>query len=105
MNQRQLALQILYQTINDESYSNLLMRKELNKLEPIQRGFVTNIVNGVLRKYEFLNFQIEDLINENTNLKTKLILMMALFERFYLKEKGWTGSYYSKYKGSASTLI
>ena len=89
MNQRQLALQILYKTINDESYSNLLMRKELNKLEPIQRGFVTNIVNGVLRKYEFLNFQIEDLINENTNLKTKLILMMALFERFYLKEKDY----------------
>ena len=89
MNQRQLALQILYQTINDESYSNLLMRKELNKLEPIQRGFVTNIVNGVLRKYEFLDFQIKDLINDNTNLKTKLILMMALFERFYLKEKDY----------------
>ena len=89
MNQRQLALQILYQTINDESYSNLLMRKELNKLEPIQRGFVTNIVNGVLRKYEFLDFQIKDLINDNTNLKTKLILMMALFEKFYLKEKDY----------------
>ena len=54
MNQRELALNILYKTIKDSSYSNLLMRKELNKLPEIQRGFVTNLVNGTIRKYEYL---------------------------------------------------
>ncbi len=89
MNQRQLALNILYKTINDESYSNLLMRKELNKLPLQQRAFVTNLVNGVLRKYEYLSFQLNDYINSSTTLKVKLILIMALFERFALNEKDY----------------
>ena len=56
MKQRELALNILNKTIADESYSNLLMRRELNRIEPIKRAFVTNLVNGVLRKYEFLSY-------------------------------------------------
>ena len=89
MNQRTLAHEILYKTIRNESYSNLLMRKELDKLEPIQRGFVTNLVNGVLRKYEFLSYQIKKEISPNTTFKLQLILIMALYERFYLNEKDY----------------
>ena len=89
MTQRELALDILLKTIKDESFSNLLMRNELNKVESIQRAFITNIVNGVLRKYEFLCAQFNDEINPKTSLHTKLILCMALFERFYLKEKDY----------------
>jgi len=89
MNQRQLAYDILYKTIKDESYSNLLMRKELEKIEPIQRAFVTNLVNGVLRKYEFLMYQLRSDIDEHTSFKLKLILCMALYERFALKEKDY----------------
>lgn len=93
MTQRELALEILHKTIKDESYSNLLMRKELEKLEPIQRAFVTNLVNGVLRKYEFLQFQIKNEITENTAFKLKLILAMALYERFFLNEKDYVVNY------------
>lgn len=89
MNQRTLAHEILYKTIRNESYSNLLMRKELDKLEPIQRGFVTNLVNGVLRKYEFLCYQIKNEISSNTPFKLQLILIMALYERFFLNEKDY----------------
>lgn len=89
ISQRQVALDILYKTIKEESYSNLLMRQELNKLEPIHRAFCTNLVNGVLRKYEFLMYQIKGDINENTNLRLKLILCMALYERFALHEKDY----------------
>lgn len=89
MNQRQLAFEILYKTIKDESYSNLLMRKELEKIEPIQRAFVTNLVNGVLRKYEILRFQFDNQINNATPFKLRLILCMALYERFFLNEKDY----------------
>ncbi len=89
ISQRQVALDVLYKTIKDESYSNLLMRQELNKLEPIQRAFTTNLINGVLRKYEFLIYQIENDIDANTDLRLKLILAMALYERFALKEKDY----------------
>lgn len=89
INQRQLALDILYKVIKDDSYSNLLMRKELNKIDVIQRAFVTNLINGVLRKYEYLMYQIEDEVDKNTNFRLKLILIMALYERFALKEKDY----------------
>ncbi|MBR4462293.1 MAG: hypothetical protein IKS51_06920 [Erysipelotrichaceae bacterium] len=89
MNQRQIAYDIMYKTISDESYSNLLMRKELNQLQPMQRAFVTNLVNGVLRKYELLEYQYKKEINEKTSLANRIILNMALFERFYLHEKDY----------------
>ena len=89
MNQRQVALDVLYKTIKNESYSNLLMRKELEKLAPIQRAFVTNIINGVLRKYEYLQYQIKNEINSTTSFRLQLILCMALFERFFLEEKDY----------------
>ena len=89
MEQRELALNILCRTIEEESYSNLLMRKELNKIPALKRAFVTNLVNGVLRKYEFLNYQFEDEIRKSTSLRCRLILCMAMFERFFLKEKDY----------------
>ena len=39
--QRLIALNILRKTISDESFTSLLMRKELEKLEKVQRPFVT----------------------------------------------------------------
>ncbi len=89
MNQRQIAFDILHKTISDESYSNLLMRKELNRLVPQQRAFVTNLVNGVLRKYELLEYQYHKEVNDKTSLANRIILNMALFERFFLKEKDY----------------
>lgn len=89
MNQRELAFDILNRTIKNEAYSNLLMRKKLNELEPVQRAFVTNLVNGVLRKYESLVYQFKDEINDKTNNRLKILLAMAMFERFYLNEKDY----------------
>lgn len=89
MEQRELALNILCKTIEEESYSNLLMRRELNKIPSLKRAFVTNLVNGVLRNYEFLSFQFEEEIRRTTSLRCRLILCMAMFERFFLKEKDY----------------
>ena len=89
MNQRQIAYDILNRTIKDEAYSNLLMRKKLNELEPIQRAFVTNLVNGVLRKYESLLYQFENEIDAKTSTHLRIILAMAMFERFHLNEKDY----------------
>lgn len=87
MNQRSVALEIIFKSISDESYTNLLMRKRLNVLKPDERPFVTNIVNMVLRNYDFLIYQINDYLNDKTSLRNKIILAMAIYEKFYLKEK------------------
>ena len=84
--QRPIALNILRKTISDESFTSLLMRKELEKLEKVQRPFVTNIVQGVLKNYELLEYNV-NLYVRKTSLTNKLILMMALYERYFLKEK------------------
>ena len=84
--QRLIALNILRKTISDESFTSLLMRKELEKLEKVQRPFVTNIVQGVLKNYELLEYNV-NLYARKTSLTNKLILMMALYERYFLKEK------------------
>lgn len=86
--QRNIAYNIIYKTISDGSYSNLLMRKELEKLPNIQRAFVTNLVNSVLKNYDFLLYQHEHLY-KTTGLRNKIILSMATYEKLFLHEKDY----------------
>lgn len=85
MNQREIAFEIIYKTIGDAAYTNLLTRDKLNLLDPIQRPFVTNLINGVLKEYDYLVFQFKDNLKNTTSLKNKIIIAMALYERYYLK--------------------
>lgn len=89
MNQRELIVDILWHTFKDDTYSNLMMRKSLSVLKPEQRPFVTEVVNGVLRNKELLEYQFLDKINEKTTVKNKVIIMAALYERFFLNEKDY----------------
>lgn len=86
--QRRIAFKIIYKTINDSSYTNLLMRSELEKVKPIQRAFITNLVNGVLKNYDYLSYQFKDLYKTITK-RNNVILTMALYERFFLNEKDY----------------
>ena len=89
MTERQLALEIIYKTISDNSYTNLLMRHKLNEIEPSKRPFVTNLVIGVLKKYDYLLFLLKDYIKSNTSTKNKVILTMALYEKIYLNKASY----------------
>ena len=87
MNQRELALEIIYKTIKDSAYAGLLMRQKLNEIEPLKRPFVSNLVYGVLREYDYLLFQVENDIKNNTSLKNKIIIVMALYEKHFLNKE------------------
>lgn len=89
MNQRELAYQILKESIVDKKYTNLLLRQKLNILPNIQRPFVINLVNGVLRNYDYLNYQYEDLLKDKIKTKNRIILCMALYEKIYMHEKDY----------------
>lgn len=86
--QRKIALKILLKTIKDSSFTNLLMRKDLECLPEIQRAFVTYLVNGVLQNYDLLNFQHESYY-QKCSIRNKLILSMACFEKFMMNEKDY----------------
>ncbi len=87
MNQRTLAFQILNATINNGEYAGLMMKNELNKLPLIQRAFVTELVNGVLRHFYELRAQFKD--EGKISSKVEIILSMATYERFFLKQKDY----------------
>lgn len=89
MNQRKVAFEIIYKTISDKAYTNLLMREKLKELEPIQRPFVTNLVNGVLKEYDYLVYQFRDYLKNSTSLRNKIIIAMALYERYYLSSDAY----------------
>ncbi len=78
MEQRAIALDIIYRTIGEQAYANLLLRNKLKEVEPIQRPFITNLVNSVLKKYHYLEYQVSDLIDEKTSLRNRIILAMAV---------------------------
>lgn len=86
--QRKIAFEIIYRTIYDNTFTNLLMRSLLQKLPNIQRAFVTNLVNGVLKNFDYLCYQHSDLYTK-INKRNKVILSMALYERFFLDEKDY----------------
>lgn len=89
MNQRKVAFEIIYKTISDKAYTNLLMREKLKELEPIQRPFVTNLVNGVLKEYDYLVYQFVEHLKNSTSLRNKIIIAMALYERYYLSSDAY----------------
>lgn len=94
MSQRSLALDIICKSIGSDSYTNLLMRKKLMELEPVQRPFVSNLVSGVLKEYDYLLFQVSDYLKTNTSLKNKVIIAMALYERYFLDKEAYINNEY-----------
>ena len=89
ISQRQLALNILYKVFKENAFANLMMRKSLEVLPPKQRPMVSQLVYGVLRNYDYLLYQAEAYFNGRTRLRLKLIIALALYERFYMQEKAY----------------
>lgn len=86
MNARKEALEIIYKTIKESSYSNLLLRNRLNNYSSQDKSFITNLVYGVLKNYESLKYQFKDLF-EKTSLRNEIILIMSLYEKYILNKK------------------
>ena len=86
MNQRKLAHDIVHKTINESSYSNLLLRNSLNNIDEDNRSFITNLVYGTLENYYSLRYQLNGLYSK-TSLYNEVILVMSLYEKFILKKE------------------
>ena len=82
--QRKIAYEIIKSSLINGEYANLGLKKRLNELKPIQRGFVTELVNGVLRNLYLLDYQYQDLISEEPKIELRILLDMSIYERFYL---------------------
>ena len=76
MNAREGALKVLYEIEVKEAYSNLALNKELNQhaYEQLDKGFMTELVYGVLENLIYLDFAIQQF----SSIKLKKIHPMAL---------------------------
>lgn len=82
--QRKIAYEILLASFKDGQYANLGLKNRLKDLKPIQRGFVTELVNGILKNYYLLEYQFRNYIKQDTKTELKLLMAMSVYERFYL---------------------
>ncbi len=69
IDERELAVNILMEITIEGAYNNIILRKTLDKngaATQVQRAFITELVNGVLRNLMFLDF----IINKFSKIKT-----------------------------------
>ena len=70
VNSREIALDVLYEILENKEYSHIVLRQALNKyqyLDKQERSFITRIVDGTL---EYL-IQIDYMINQLSKVKVK----------------------------------
>lgn len=70
MKEREIALFILMDILEDGAYNNIILRKTLNKhkeLTSVQKAFITELVNGTLRNL----INIDYIINNFSKIKTE----------------------------------
>ncbi len=92
--ERQIAYDILRAVLIDGKYASLSLKKALKEVAPIKRGFITEMVNGVLRHYYLLCHQFMSAAIGKTKEDTKILLAMAMYERYCLNKPAYTATTY-----------
>ena len=75
--EREIATHILGEITTLNSYNNIVLRKALNKnkaLLPMQRAFITELVNGTLRNLIYIDYVINSFSKTKTSKMKPLIL-------------------------------
>lgn len=84
MNARMFAYTALCQICIHKTYSNLYLRKELDKAEQKDKGLITTIVYGTLQNYRLCRYQWEDLVQKLPKAETAVLLDMSAYQLFYM---------------------
>lgn len=84
MNARKIAFSMLKDICLHNTYSNLLLRKELNKAKEQDKGLITQIVYGTLQNYRLCRYQWEDLVKKLPSDDICVLLDMSIYQLFYM---------------------
>ena len=84
MNAREIAFSMLKDICLHNTYSNLLLRKELNKAKEQDKGLITQIVYGTLQNYRLCRYQWEDLVKKLPSDDICVLLDMSIYQLFYI---------------------
>ena len=89
MNLRKITYDILREIIIQHKYSNLVLKNALIKVPLINRAFISELTHGVLRNYFYLKAQFKIHVKSQIDKKHQIILMMAYYEKQFLKAKDY----------------
>ena len=88
MNSREVALNIINRVIIDGAYSNIVLSKELNEsdLSDKDRGLVTELVYGTIRRKNTLDIIIKNFVKDISVMEIEVlnILRMAIYQMHFL---------------------
>ncbi|MCR1951489.1 MULTISPECIES: 16S rRNA (cytosine(967)-C(5))-methyltransferase RsmB [unclassified Clostridium] len=88
MNSRKLARQIIQRVLEEGAYSNLVLSNELNSrdIEDKDKGLVTEIVYGTLRRKKTLDVLIGNFVKDINLIDTTVlnILRVAIYQMYFL---------------------
>lgn len=88
MSARKNALEILFNIIYKNGFSNVLLNKfeKESTLSKVDKSFVFKIVYGTIQYKIYLEYVLNKLINPNiTDIKIQILLWMSLYQIIYLK--------------------
>ena len=88
MNAREIAVYVLIDIIEQQSYNNLTLKKALNdnkELSSQDRAFITELVNGTLRNIIFIDYIINSFSNTKTKKMKPLILNILRISVYQIK--------------------
>lgn len=83
-NTRYLAYNIVYKTMFENGYSNLLLKNDLNHLNDQDKGLVTKIVYGSIQNFDLLKFQLTQVKYEKLSNRQLVILIISLYQMHFL---------------------
>lgn len=80
MNARMFAYTALRKICLENTYSNLYLRKELDKADAKDKGFITQLVYGTLQNYRFCRYQWEVYAKHLPKDEIALLLDMSVYQ-------------------------
>lgn len=84
MNARGYAFQFLKEICIQKKYSNLLLRKELDKAEQKDKGFITQVVYGTLQNYRLCRYQWQSYVKRMPDEDVCVLLDMSVYQLLYM---------------------
>lgn len=84
MKAREKAYNCLCDIVLGKSYSNLLLRKEINDFDAKDKGLITNIVYGTMQNYLYLRFQWEAYVQTDIAADMALLMDMSIYQFLFM---------------------
>lgn len=85
MNERELALDVLYRVFHEDAYASLLLKRVKDEANI---AFVSHVVYGVIRNRTYLEYQWKQYA-KHTKLKTALIIDIGVYQMFFMNQKDY----------------